>query len=55
MYVNTPAKRTKDLTPLEMEAMVLVNEEVPGPKVTDDEKYEDILAKRKERKEVSVF
>ena len=37
-----------------MEAMVLVNEEVPGPKVTDEEKYEEILNQRKERKAVSV-
>ena len=38
-----------------MEAMVLVNEEVPGPKVTDEEKYEEILNQRKERKAVSHF
>ena len=37
-----------------MEAMVLVNEEVPGPKVTDEEKYEEILNQRKERKAVSI-
>ena len=35
--------------------MVLVNEDVPGPKVTDEEKYEEILAQRKQRKAVSKF
>lgn len=38
------------MTNLEMEAMVLVNEEVPGPKVTDEEKFNEILATRKNRK-----
>lgn len=35
--------------------MVLVNEDVPGPKVTDEEKYEEILAQRKQRKAVSIL
>ena len=55
MYHDTtgPGKREKQLTNLEMEAMVLVNEEMPGPVVTDDEKYAEILAGRKNRKTVS--
>lgn len=54
MYVDTPKKRQKDYTNLEMEAMALVNEDLPGPKVTDQEKYEEILNQRKERKAVSL-
>lgn len=30
--------------------MNLVNEEYPGPRVTDEEKYEELLQQRKERK-----
>ena len=37
-----------------MEAMNLVNEEYPGPRVTDEEKYEELLQQRKERKAVSM-
>lgn len=44
----------KELTNLEMEAMNLVNEEYPGPRVTDEEKYEELLNSRKERKAVSM-
>ena len=54
MYEDTPPKRKPQLTNLEMEAMVLVNEDVPGPRVTDEEKYEEILAQRKQRKAVST-
>ena len=44
MYVNTPPHRkNRQLTNLEMEAMALVNEDLPGPKVSDEEKYEEIL------------
>ena len=53
MYVDSPVRRPKQMTNLEMEAMVLVNEEVPGPKVTDEEKFNEILATRKNRKPVS--
>ena len=53
MYVDSPIRRPKEMTNLEMEAMVLVNEEVPGPRVTDEEKFASILAQRKNRKPVS--
>lgn len=53
MYEDTPKRKKPELTNLEMEAMVLVNEDVPGPRVTDAEKYEEILGQRKERKAVS--
>ena len=53
MYEDTPKRKKPELTNLEMEAMVLVNEDVPGPRVTDEEKYEEILNQRKERKAVS--
>lgn len=33
-----------------MEAMALVNEEIMGPAVTDEEKYEELLENRKQRK-----
>ena len=46
--------RNKELTNLEMEAMTLVNEEILGPKVTDEQKYEELLEARKERKAVSI-
>ena len=36
-----------------MEAMALVNEEIMGPAVTDEEKYEELLENRKQRKAVS--
>jgi len=39
--------RGKDLTNLTMEAMALVNEEIMGPAVTDEEKYEELLENRK--------
>lgn len=42
--------RGKDLTNLTMEAMALVNEEIMGPAVTDEEKYEELLENRKQRK-----
>lgn len=36
MYVDSPVRgKSRDLTNLEMEAMALVNEEVPGPVVSD--------------------
>jgi len=39
----SPNRRNRELTNLEMEAMTLVNEEVLGPAVTDEEKYEELL------------
>ena len=36
-----------------MEAMTLVNEEILGPNVTDEQKYEELLEARKQRKAVS--
>lgn len=53
-YEDTPQRRKPQLTNLEREALVLVNEEVPGPRVTDEEKYEEILNQRKQRKAVSA-
>ena len=49
----SPNRRQKDLTNLEMEALTLVNEEILGPAVTNEEKYEQLLESRKERKPVS--
>ena len=49
----SPNRRQKDLTNLEMEAHALVNEEILGPAVTDEEKYEQLLESRKQRKPVS--
>jgi hypothetical protein len=37
-------------TNLELEALNLVNEEIMGPEVTDEEKYRLILEKRKGRR-----
>lgn len=37
-------------TNLEMQAINLVNEEVMGPEVTDEEKYAELLEGRKNRK-----
>lgn len=53
LYEDTPQRKKPQLTNLEREALVLVNEEVPGPRVTDEEKYEEILNQRKQRKAVS--
>ena len=49
----SPNRRQKDMTNLEMEAQALVNEEILGPAVTDEEKYEQLLESRKQRKPVS--
>jgi hypothetical protein len=45
--------KNKKMTNLEMEAMTLVNEEILGPNVTDEQKYEELLEARKQRKAVS--
>lgn len=50
MADSSPSKRVKDLTNLEMEARTLINEEILGPAVTDEEKYEELLEGRKQRK-----
>jgi len=42
--------KNKEMTNLEMEAMTLVNEEILGPNVTDEQKYEELLEARKQRK-----
>jgi hypothetical protein len=36
----SPNRRNREMTNLEMEAMTLVNEELLGPEVTKEEKYE---------------
>ena len=36
----SPSRKNRELTNLEMEAMTLVNEEILGPAVTKEEKYE---------------
>jgi hypothetical protein len=41
-------------TNLELEALNLVNEEIMGPEVTDEEKYRLILEKRKGRRAVCL-
>ena len=46
---------SKDLTPGQMEAMALAHEDVPGPRVTDEQRYAEILASRKQRRIVSNF
>lgn len=53
MAEASPNRRNRELTNLEMEAMTLVNEEILGPAVTDEEKYEELLEQRKQRKAVS--
>jgi hypothetical protein len=55
MASRSPNRRGRDLTNLEMEAMTLVNEEILGPAVTDEEKYEELLEARKQRKAVSDY
>jgi hypothetical protein len=42
-------------TNLELEALNLVNEEIMGPEVTDEEKYRLILEKRKGRRAVCLI
>jgi hypothetical protein len=51
--MDSPYKKNRELTNLEMEAMNLVNEDIYEPAVTDEQKYEQLLAGRKERKAVS--
>ena len=51
----SPSKKNKTLTNLEMEAVALVNEEILGPDVTNEEKYEQLLEARKMRKPVSLI
>jgi len=51
----SPNRRNRELTNLEMEAMTLVNEELLGPAVTKEEKYEQLLEARTQRKAVSIF
>lgn len=46
----SPSRKNKDLTNLEMEAMTLVNEEILGPPITKEEKYEQMLEARTQRK-----
>jgi hypothetical protein len=46
----SPNRRNRELTNLEMEAMTLVNEELLGPAVTKEEKYEQMLEARTQRK-----
>ena len=43
----SPNRRGRELTNLEMEAHALVNEELLGPDVTDEERYEALLEQRK--------
>ena len=52
--MDSPYKKTRELTNLEMEALNMVNEEIYEPYVTDEQKYEELLAQRKNRKAVSV-
>lgn len=43
-------KQKRELTNLEMEALNLVHEEVLGPEVTDEEKLNELLESKKNRK-----
>jgi hypothetical protein len=52
---DSPVKKQKQLTNLEMEALNQVNEEIMGPEVTNEEKYEQLLNERKNRKAVSYL
>ena len=52
--MDSPYKKNKQLTNLEMEALNLVNEEIYEPEVTNEQKYENMLASRKQRKAVSI-
>jgi len=51
----SPNRRNRELTNLEMEAMTLVNEEILGPPVTKEEKYEQLLEARTQRKAVRIL
>jgi len=53
MMDESPVKRPKEMTNLEMEAQNLVHEEILGPEVTNEQRYENMLAGRKNRKAVS--
>ena len=47
----SPNRRGRgEMTNLEMEAHALVNEELLGPDVTDEQRYEELLEGRKDRK-----
>ena len=48
------AKKQRDLTTLEAQAQQIVNEEDSEPEVNDEEKYEQLLEKRQERRTVSL-
>lgn len=47
------AKKQKNLTYLEVQAQLMVNEDEDAPEVTDEERYEQMLEKRKDRRTVS--
>lgn len=47
------AKKQKNLTYLEVQAQLMVNEDEDVPEVTDEERYEQMLEKRKDRRTVS--
>ncbi len=49
------AKKQRDLTFLEIQAQQIVNEDEDAPEVTDQEKYEALIAKRQERRAVSCL
>ena len=51
LELSPTKRRNKELTNLEMEAQALVHEDVPGPKVSDEEKYAEMLEQRKQIKQ----
>ena len=60
--MHLSAKKQKDLTFLEVQAQQLVNEEIDedndyigGLQAKDQARYEELLAKKKERKAVSTL
>jgi hypothetical protein len=53
--MDSPLKKNREMTNLEMEALNQVNEDIFEPKVTDEQKYDELLAARKDRKAVSIL
>lgn len=46
------AKKQRDMTNLELQAHQLINDDDSEPEVTDEQKYQALLEKRKERRTV---
>ena len=48
------AKKLRDLTVLEVQAQQIVNEEDSEPEINDEERYEQLIAKKQERRAVTL-